>query len=144
MGKFLLTLLILIILGAFAGWYYLTHAMHAGAHYSLSTIEIADTTAKRVEGLSGRDPIPDDYGMLFIFPSDKPQTFWMKDMKEPIDMIWIADDGSIAGITANVAPSTYPETFPSPEPVRYVLETRAGLARDRGWATSTALALPLR
>ncbi len=105
-------------------------------------LEIADTAEERARGLSGRDALPDDYGLLFIFPEDVTPAFWMKDMRFPIDIVWIAADGRIAGVTAEVSPETYPETFGPPELVRYVLEMAAGEAARRGYATGTPLKLP--
>jgi uncharacterized protein len=113
------------------------------AQYSLSTIEISDESHEREQGLSGRTTLPDDYGMLFIFPRAELHGFWMKDMRIPIDIIWLASDHTIVGITHNVSPDSYPAVIYPPSPVPYVLEVRSGLAHERGWATSTLLSLPL-
>ncbi len=104
--------------------------------------EIADTPQTQRKGLGGRTPIPDDYGMLFVFPEKGRYGIWMKDMVEPIDIIWLNDDGSIILINHSVSPSTYPEIFYPPVPVTYVLETRAGYALDHGWEVGTKVALP--
>jgi uncharacterized protein len=55
-------------------------------------IEIADSWPERVQGLSGRDNLCDDCGLMFIFDSKDKYSFWMKDMKFSIDIIWIDDD----------------------------------------------------
>jgi uncharacterized membrane protein (UPF0127 family) len=81
--------------------------------------------------------------MLFVFPKADTYGFWMKDMQVPIDIIWLSDQGRILGIEDSIAPSTYPTTFYPPSPVRYVLEVRAGLAREKGWESGTLLSLPL-
>src|SRR3990167_3839192 len=65
-------------------------------------IEIADTSEKRAQGLSNRDSLPEDHGMLFIFDTYQKSAFWMKDMRFPIDIIWIRDD-IIVDITKNVS-----------------------------------------
>lgn len=111
--------------------------------YSLATIEVVRTPAERQQGLSNRADIPEDYGMLFVFEEEGDYGFWMKDMLVSIDMLWLADDGAIIGITADVSPDTYPQTFHPPSPVRYVLETRAGEAQRKGWSIGTKLSLPL-
>ena len=113
-------------------------------HYSLARIEVVSTPAEQERGLGGRPQIPDDYGMLFAFAKADSYGFWMKDMQAPIDIIWINDDGTVAGILDAIATSTYPAIFYPPKPIRYALETRAGLAKEHGWATSTQLSLPLR
>ncbi len=105
-------------------------------------IEIADTLDKQERGLSGRSPIPDNYGMLFVFAKNDRYGFWMKDMIEPIDIIWLADDGAILKVDASVATSTYPTPFYPPLPVKYVLETRAGYAGEHAWNTGTVVSLP--
>ncbi len=104
--------------------------------------EIVTTPAAQELGLGGRAVIPDNYGMLFVFPEDEMPGFWMKDMLAPIDMIWLTDAGAIASITPSVLPSTYPEAFYPPTPIRYVLEARAGFAAEKGWGIGTVVALP--
>src|SRR5437016_1262720 len=52
-------------------------------------IEIADTMMSKMRGLSGRDALSENNGMLFIFNGTSSSGFWMKDMKFPIDIIWI-------------------------------------------------------
>ncbi len=138
--------LALIVAAAVTGGYLAlssTNKMESVSGASLATIEIADSPEERMQGLSGRKEIPDDYGMLFIFSTPGSYGFWMKDMETSIDIAWIGDEGEILGVERSVAPSTYPTSFYPPVPVRYVLETRAGLMEERGWATSTVLDLPL-
>lgn len=100
-------------------------------------VEIADTTYLRSQGLSGREFLPEDAGMLFIFGSSTVQTFWMKGMKFPLDIIWIRDN-RIAGIEKNVPPEPGTPTFGlklynSPGPVDKVLEVNAGVANKYGF-----------
>jgi len=88
-------------------------------------IEMADTEAKRVRGLSGREGLAENEGMLFVFEKEGYYGFWMKDMKFAIDMAWLDKDKKIIYIEKNVSPSTYPKVFNSPFPSLYVLETSA-------------------
>lgn len=97
------------------------------------TLEVVETAAARGHGLSGRTTLPDDYGMLFVFEEDGEYGFWMKDMLIPIDMIWIANDGTIVHIEHNASPDSYPQSFLPGAPARFVLETRAGYAQEHGW-----------
>lgn len=106
-------------------------------------IEIAADRDSRERGLSGRTNVPDDYGMLFVFDEPQQPGFWMKDMLVSIDMIWISDNGTIVGIEHAVSPATFPSVFYPPVPVRYVLETRVGYAKDQGWEVGTQLPLPI-
>lgn len=109
----------------------------------LFRVEVVSTPAARQQGLSGRKEMPQDYGMLFIFPMPGAHGFWMKDMHVAIDIIWLSDTGSILDIEENVLPDTYPNVFYPPEPVRYVLETRAGEARRKGWSEGELVPISL-
>ncbi|MCX6694823.1 MAG: DUF192 domain-containing protein [Candidatus Altiarchaeota archaeon] len=51
--------------------------------------EIADTPEQRAKGLMNRERLDGDEGMLFIFPDEGIQPFWMKNTLIPLDMIWI-------------------------------------------------------
>lgn len=95
------------------------------------------------KGLGGRDFIPPNYGMLFAFQKNDMYGFWMKDMRLPIDILWLSDTGMILKIDASVATSTYPQVFYPPVPVRYVLETAAGESIRRGWQIGTDVRAPL-
>lgn len=102
-------------------------------------IEVVATPEARARGLSGRRDVPERYGMLFVFSSADRYGFWMKDMYVPIDIIWLREDGTIIGIEEALSPSSYPASVYSPEPVRFVLETKAGEARKSGWDVGTKL-----
>jgi uncharacterized membrane protein (UPF0127 family) len=105
--------------------------------------EVVTTEAAQERGLGGRSDIPENYGMLFLFPSDTRIGFWMKDMLTSIDIIWLSDKGTIIGIEDSLSPATYPTSYYPPKPVKYVLETRAGETRRRGWTIGTTITLPL-
>ncbi len=94
--------------------------------------DISNTDTARAKGLGGRDSIGINEGMYFIF--DKPDLygFWMKDMKIPIDLIWISN-GQIVGYEENMLPPADPnvpdselKNYVPPEPVDRVLELHAG------------------
>ena len=98
-------------------------------------VKIADDNITRGKGLSGQINLPDDHGMLFIFDNPAIQTFWMKDMLFPIDIVWISDTCLVAGITPNIPiplESTAINELPryqSGSPVKYVLEIAQGQAK---------------
>ncbi len=94
------------------------------------TVEMADTETTRAQGLSGRRGLADHTGMLFVF--DKPgfYGFWMKDMKFSLDMIWIDENWKVVDITKNASPKSFPGTYMSSEPVKYVLEVPAGFTEQ--------------
>lgn len=95
--------------------------------------EIADTPAARALGLSGREFLKPDAGMLFIFSEAETQKFWMKDMKFPIDIIWIRDN-KVIGMVIGAEPEAGPDytIYDSPEPADMVLEINAGLSIKNG------------
>ncbi|MBI5817298.1 MAG: DUF192 domain-containing protein [Candidatus Yonathbacteria bacterium] len=95
-------------------------------------VDIVDTPALQERGLSGKNALLDNQGMFFIFDHSGIYPFWMKEMNFPIDIIWIDEHMSVADITKNVLPSSFPQTFASRVPIRYVLEVQAGFAERHG------------
>jgi uncharacterized membrane protein (UPF0127 family) len=94
-------------------------------------IELALDDEHRTRGLMFRDKLGPYQGMLFDFFQEAPVSFWMKNTKIPLDMLFIAADGTIKHIQANATPlSTDP--IPSKYPVRAVLEINGGSARLLG------------
>jgi len=104
-------------------------------------VDYATTPAEREKGLGGRASIPDDYGMLFVFPKDGRYGFWMKDTLVPLDIFWLDSKGQVVYIAQEIATSTFPNVFYPTEPARYVLETVAGFAREHTIKIGTPLLL---
>ncbi len=97
------------------------------------TVEVADTEEKKERGLGRRDALQPDRGMYFPFPSASRWVFWMKDMRFPIDIVWIRD-GTVIDIDAfvPVSQSEDLETYSPVEPADAVLELNAGAVEDLG------------
>jgi uncharacterized membrane protein (UPF0127 family) len=98
---------------------------------SCLTLEVVETSADRARGLMHRESLPQEFGMLFEFGYDARHSIWMKNMRFPIDIIWLAKDGRVTDVLENAPPC---ESDPCPtylprEKSRYVLETNAGYAR---------------
>ncbi len=91
-------------------------------------VEVADDNKEKEKGLSGRKSLKESSGMLFMFDVSGDYIFWMKDMKIPIDIIWINENLYIVHIEEGVIPETYPITFKSPSMSKYVLEVSAGFS----------------
>jgi uncharacterized membrane protein (UPF0127 family) len=101
-------------------------------------VEIADTPAKRTLGLQYRQELAEDRGMLFLFPAEKIQSFWMKDTPISLDMIFIGSDRKIVGIVHEAVPfSTASLSVPSPS--QFVLEIKGGLSRKKGITVGDAV-----
>ena len=104
-------------------------------------LDYATTTASRELGLGGRASIPQDYGMLFVFPSPGYYGFWMKDTLVPLDMFWLDAWGRVVYLKSDVATSSYPAVFYPTTSALYVLETAAGFAEAHGVVVGTQLLL---
>ena len=94
-------------------------------------IEIARTETQRSRGLMYRGELAPDAGMLFLFDPVRQANMWMRNTFVPLDMLFIAPDGRITGITANTIPLSDAVIW-SVVPVRAVLELPAGTAARRG------------
>lgn len=92
-------------------------------------VEIAATETAREKGLCCRKSLPEKTGMLFVFELEGDYSFWMKDTLIPLDIFWINNQKKVVHIERNVQPSSYPDTFGSDRPAKYVLETNAGFAK---------------
>jgi uncharacterized membrane protein (UPF0127 family) len=94
-------------------------------------VEIADSPAKRELGLQYRRDLASDHGMIFLFPAQSEQTFWMKNTPIPLDMIYISRELKIVVIVEQATPfSLDPRSVGAPS--QYVLEINGGLAKRNG------------
>ena len=94
------------------------------------TVEMADNQAKRIKGLSGRDSLEDNSGMLFIFPKSKKYVIWMKEMKFPIDIIWIRDNTVVYMVQNAPLPTNQNiPAFTPTEEANMLLEVSSGFVK---------------
>lgn len=91
------------------------------------TLEIASTTEAMERGLSGRNSLAKNMGMLFVLGQPRTYGFWMKDMNFPIDIVWLDKNKEILGLTKNLQPNSYPKIFYSPSGTAYALEINTGI-----------------
>jgi len=94
-------------------------------------VEVADTPAKRTMGLQYRKELGADRGMIFLFPSEAPQSFWMKNTPIPLDMIFINRERRIVGIVEQAVPFSL-DSRSVGVPSQFVLEINGGLAKRHG------------
>lgn len=96
-------------------------------------VEIADTVEKQEKGLSARQALLEDQGMLFVFRVPDHYYFWMKDMKFALDLVWI-DQDKIVEVSRNIKPEDYqpPKSLTSKDKIDKVLEINAGAAEKFG------------
>jgi uncharacterized protein len=90
-------------------------------------VELATNDAERSRGLMYRKQLGAYEGMLFDFYQEMPVSFWMKNTLIPLDMVFIAADGTVKHVHANAVPLST-EAVPSRFPVRAVLEINGGSA----------------
>ena len=95
-------------------------------------IEIADNAIKTEQGLMYRSSMKDEDGMLFIFPGVEPRSFWMKNTRIGLDIIYADANGKIVSIAKYAKPYDDKHSLPSNYPAKYVLEINDGLSDKLG------------
>jgi uncharacterized membrane protein (UPF0127 family) len=95
-------------------------------------VEVASKQESLTQGLQGRDPLPPDTGMLFVFPEEGRQSLWMPPtMRFALDMIWLDSSMKIVGIYRDARPCRTRDDCPSISSyyrVKYAIEMTAGQA----------------
>jgi uncharacterized membrane protein (UPF0127 family) len=94
-------------------------------------VELMLTDAHQERGLMFRKSLPEDHGMLFVWTRPSIHTFWMHNTCIPLDMLFLDDEGFVAGIVEN-APTLNDDGRSVPCPASYVLEVNAGWSRRHG------------
>ena len=105
-------------------------------------VKLAETEAQRRYGLMFTPNLPKQQGMLFVFETDAPRQFWMKNTQIPLDMLFFASDGRLVNIVHSAVPFSLTARN-SAGPARYVLELNGGIARKIGIRPDAQLVLPL-
>lgn len=95
-------------------------------------VEIADTPEKQITGMMYREFIPDDFGMLFIHETESYRSFWMKNCRVPLDIIYLDKNKQVINIHFNVPPCKQEPcpSYKSERPAQYVLELRGNRAKE--------------
>jgi uncharacterized membrane protein (UPF0127 family) len=98
------------------------------------TVELAETSDKQALGMMFRDELPEDHGMLFVFPVESQRSFWMRNTRVPLDIFYFDGDRRLLNVAQNARPCrtrTCPR-YLSEGPAKYVLELNAGKAAELG------------
>jgi uncharacterized membrane protein (UPF0127 family) len=94
-------------------------------------VEVAANDPARTRGMMWRKSLEEGRGMLFIFPQERVQSFWMKNTLIPLDLLFITKDRKIVGIVSQAEPQTLsPRTVGKPS--LYVLEVPGRWAERQG------------
>jgi hypothetical protein len=107
-------------------------------------VEVADDDAERARGLMFRDELAADHGMVFIHDQEAPQSYWMKNTKIPLDILYFDQSRKLVSAQQSVPPCSLGDRcppFPSEGPALYVLELNAGTAESLGVRTGDELTL---
>ncbi|MEK7552225.1 MAG: DUF192 domain-containing protein [Patescibacteria group bacterium] len=92
--------------------------------------EVVKSPEDLARGLSFRESLEKDRGMLFVFENLDYYSFWMKDMKFSLDIIWLDKNFSVVHIEKFVKPETFPNSFKPNVLSKYVLEVNAGFSDE--------------
>ena len=106
------------------------------------TVKLAETIAQRRHGLMFTPFLPQHHGMLFVFKTEAPRQFWMKNTQIPLDIMFFDSDGGLVNIVHSAVPFSL-TTRNSAGPARYVLELNGGVAAKIGFQPDAQLVLPL-
>jgi len=105
--------------------------------------EVVRTPEAQARGLMGRHQLAADRGMLFLFPDERPRTFWMKNCFIALDMLFANRAGRVIHVQhdAPPCPSVVLQcpTYPSEAPAATVLELPAGTAADHDLGVGSQL-----
>ncbi len=96
--------------------------------------KVAQAQEERAKGLQFRRSLGEDEGMLFIFPSSRRQSFWMKDTFISLDIIWMDRNKRIVFIIPNILPCETDQcpVYTPDSDAKYVLEVNAGITAELG------------
>ena len=104
------------------------------------TLEVADTPKKQQLGLMHRKSMPQDRGMIFVFPEEQDRYFWMKNTLIPLDIIYMDAGGKVVSVK-QMKPQDE-TSVPSDGPAKYAVELNQGAAKRAGVAAGDVLTVP--
>ena len=108
-------------------------------------VEIADNPEKQALGLMYRDKMAADHGMIFIFSKEAPRSFWMKNTRIALDIMYFDKDLKMVSASLDTQPCRVSRcpSYPSLMPAMYVLELNAGKAAELGIRPGDSMKLDL-
>jgi hypothetical protein len=119
-----------------------TFVVEGGENVSVSLM-VADEPGERRSGLMHRESLANDTGMVFVYPNPQQVSFWMKNTLIPLDMIFVAEDGTVLNVQhAEPQPNASTgelDTYPSDGKAKYVVELPRGFANRTGVEPGTKL-----
>ena len=104
-------------------------------------LEVASTPDTLEYGLMRRDSMPEDHGMIFVFADERPLTFWMKDTRIPLFILFLDHTGKVVSM-AHMKPYETVHTTPSVYPAQYAIELNDDADQNSGVKVGDALKIP--
>ena len=96
-------------------------------------LEVAADPAARARGLMGRRQVPEGTGMVFLYPSDVAEAYWMKNTLVPLSIAFVAADGRVVSVAEMTPCKADPcPSYPPAGPYRYAVELAAGSFGEAG------------
>jgi uncharacterized protein len=137
LNKLLAALFLFLTVGALYGGYVIlrpsaSNTVQVQFGKVTLSVEVAKSAADQQKGLSDRDAMANDHGMLFVFDSEATWGFWMKDMRFSLDIIWFDSQRHVVYVEKSLTPCT-PQDCPiytPPTKAMYVLEVNAGFIQN--------------
>ncbi|MCI0654213.1 MAG: DUF192 domain-containing protein [Methylococcaceae bacterium] len=106
------------------------------------TVEVALSAEEKACGLSFRDALAEDHGMLFVFATDRIMTFWMKDTRIPLSIAFLTASGTILNIF-EMKPMDTESRYRSLAPARFALEMPGKWFAEHRVKPGDRVAIPL-
>jgi uncharacterized protein len=107
----------------------------AGGRPVTVRLEVAADPAARARGLMGRTEVPEGTGMVFLYPRDVAEAYWMKNTLVPLSIAFVAADGRVVSVAAMTPCTADPcPSYPPAGPYRYAVELPAGAFEAAGVA----------
>ncbi|MGB7160632.1 MAG: DUF192 domain-containing protein [Tepidisphaeraceae bacterium] len=104
-------------------------------------LEVANTGAARERGLMQRDAMPADHGMIFVFDEPRELSFWMKNTRIPLDILYLDETGQVVSIHQMKPYDTKTKTV-SARPSKYAIELNVGRSAAAGVKVGDVLEIP--
>ena len=96
-------------------------------------LEVAADPGARARGLMGRAVLPEGTGMVFLYPADVAEAYWMKNTLVPLSIAFVAADGRVVSVAEMTPCRADPcPSYPPAGPYRYAVELAAGAFGDAG------------
>ncbi|TMV14453.1 DUF192 domain-containing protein [Arenibacterium halophilum] len=106
------------------------------------SVEVVDTVEDRARGLMFREEMPRGAGMLFVYDTPGPVSFWMKNTLIPLDMVFVDDAGTVQRVHSNAIPGDL-TPIDGGDDILVVLEINGGLAQRYGIGPGSQLRHPV-